>query len=414
MLADNLAPHIEHARELHARLPVTAAYLEYYGYESLFAESGGRQCDLEKLDAAGLKLFGCALANGGPTYFQVSADNFEVAGPPEWAFEKTRTLFTEAMADVRRCPRVRIVETAGDLSPGDPGAIAIVPLITCHSYLVDLDALETMFRLGLRIAHVGGSTCKLFCRATPGLRIEGERAPVFNDYGREVVARMNALGIVIDTAHLLDASAQAIIAASDKPVIDGHTGSRTAVPHARGLSDETLRMLAEKGGVAGIHFADHLFSPKVWGPKYSPDTGPPGREPRLWAYNRHLVATVSDPWERARLRKNREAQEAFFAEHNLAPDPAPPRATERIADVADMAAHIEHMVDVMGIDHVGLGGDVNGIGDDQWPVGMDHVGELPHLTAELLRRGWTDDALEKFLSANWRRVLDECLPPSAD
>ena len=410
MLPDNLKPHIDHARELHARLPVAAAYLEYYGYDTLFAETGGEQCDLEKLDAAGVRLFGCALANGGPTYFQVSADNYEVAGPPEWALEKTRRLFADAMADIRRCPRVRIVETAADLAPDDAGTLAVVPLISCHTYMVSLEALEEVFRLGLRISHAGGSTCKLWCRATPGIRIQGEYAPVFNDYGRAVVAKMNELGIVIDTAHLLDDSAQAIIAASEKPVIDGHTGSRTAVPHSRGLSDETLRMMAEKGGVAGIHFADHLFTAKVWGPKYAVDRDTPDREPRLWAYNRHLIATVQDPWERARLRKNREAQAAFYAEHHLPPDPEPPSVTDRIATVADMAAHIEHMVNVMGIDHVGLGGDVNGIAPHQWPAGVDHVGELPHLTAELLHRGWSDEQLEKFLSRNWYRVFGECLP----
>jgi membrane dipeptidase len=66
----------------------------------------------------------------------------------------------------------------------------------------------------------------------------------------------------------------------------------------------------------------------------------------------------------------------------------------------------------MGIEHVGLGGDVNGITPHSWPLGMDHVGELPHLTAELLRRGWREPDIEKFLSDNWLRVWRECLPPS--
>jgi len=411
MLPKELEPWIEHARDIHRRVPGVAAYLEMYGYDSLFAERGGRQCDLEKLDAAGIRTFGCALANGGVSYFQVGPEEFDVAGPPEWARENLRTLYDAALDEARRCPRVRLIRTARDLAPDPPnGRIGILPLVTGHSWMTDLSALEEFFARGVRICHVGHSTCALWCRAHPGFRIQGKRAPVFNEYGRQVVARLNELGIVIDLAHLTDESALAIIEASDKPVMDGHTGSRTLVPHSRGLSDPVLRALAESGGCAGVHFADHLFTAKVWGPKYAPPGRPPAREPRLWAYNRHLIATVKDPYERARLRKNREAQEAFFHEHNLPPDPPLPSAAERLATVADLADQIEHLVNVMGIEHVGLGGDVNGIDDHQWPLGMDHVGELPHLTAELLRRGWSEEDLERFLSRNWRRVFAECLP----
>jgi membrane dipeptidase len=69
------------------------------------------------------------------------------------------------------------------------------------------------------------------------------------------------------------------------------------------------------------------------------------------------------------------------------------------------------MVKVMGVEHVGLGGDVNGITLDSWPLGMDHVGQLPRLTAELLRRGYVEEDLERLLARNWLRVFRECLPP---
>lgn len=408
-LPARLEPWIEAARDLHRRIPVTAPYFEMYGYDSLFAEGGGRQCDLEKLDDAGVRTFGIALANGGPTYFQIGPGEFDVAGPPEWAREKARRDFTEALAEARRCPRVRVVLNARDLEPDPPGGrIGVIPLITCHSYMTSVDVLDEFFALGLRISHAAGSTCTLWCRAWPGWRVRGRMAPVFNDYGREIVARMNELGIVIDLAHMMDISAVEVTRASTKPVIDGHTCSRSAVPRARGHSDEVLRLIADSGGVAGIHFADHMFCARVWGAKYPLPDAPPEREPALWVWNRHLLATVKDPDERARRRKDREAQQEFFRAHGLEPDPQ--RCVDRIATLGDMADHLEHMVNVMGIEHVGLGGDVNGIEADQWPAGMDHVGELPHLTAELLRRGWSEADLEKFLSGNWRRVFAECLP----
>ena len=411
MLPDELKPWLAQAKDIHRRVPVIAPYFEFYGYDSLFKQSGGVQCDLEKLDAAGVRTFGCAVANGGPSYFQISANEYEIAGPAEWVLEALRRKFEEAMALVRSCPRVRIVSTARDLAP-DPlgGKIGIIPHITCHSWMVNLEAIDDMFRRGLRVNHPGGSTCTLWCRSHDGARmkIQGRTAPIFNDYGRQVVARMNELGMVIALAHLCDESAEAIIRGSKKPVIDGHTGSRTAVPRSRGLSDRILKMIADSGGCAGIHFADHLFTAKVWDTKYARELAKPATEPPLWAYNRHLLATVSDPDERCRLRKDRAAQQRFFAEHGLKPEPAAP--TTRVATLADMAEHVEHMVKVMGVDHVGLGGDVNGITPDSWALGMDHVGELPHLTAELLRRGWREDDLEKFLSRNWRRVFADVLP----
>jgi microsomal dipeptidase-like Zn-dependent dipeptidase len=419
--------HLAAALKLHRRLPVAAPYFEYYGYDSLFKERGGAQCDLEKLDAAHVRAFGIALANGSAGYFQVGPDEFLPAGDADWAFERLLRNWDAAITNIRRCPRVRIVQTAADLplngNPGPIGAgrqseirnqkseigdqqIAVIPLLTSHTWMRDLKAVDALFARGLRISHAAGIICKRWCRSIPRTFVHGNEGPVFNDFGREVVARMNELGIVLDMSHMSDESTEAILEASSKPVVDGHTGSRTVIPCNRGHRDATLRKIADKGGVVGIHFADHLFTPKVWGPKYPMEEGK-GPQP-LWEWNRHLLKTVVDPEERMRLRKNRAEQEKFFEARNLTTPPPP--SEERLATVADMADHVEHLVKVMGIEHVGLGGDVNGITAHSWPFGCDHVGELPCLTAEFLRRGWKEADLEKFLSANWFRVWRDCLP----
>ena len=110
-----------------------------------------------------------------------------------------------------------------------------------------------------------------------------------------------------------------------------------------------------------------------------------------------------------RLRRDRDAQEAFFRTRGLPPDPPAPAA--RDATIGDLADTVDYLVNVCGGDHVGLGGDVNGIDAHQWPAGMDHVGELSALTVELLRRGYTAEQLEKLLCRNWLRVFRQCLPP---
>jgi membrane dipeptidase len=395
---------LDQARALHRRLPVTASYFEYYGYDSLFKDRGAPQCDLEKVDAANVRAFGIAVANGGGPPLAVGPQEAVPAGDATWALDRLIRIYDRAMQGVRSCPRVRIVETAADLNPrADADAIHVIPLVTSHLWMRDLDAIDLMFRRGLRISHCAGET---WCRSCGNMRIRGQRPPILSEFGRTVIARMNELGIVLDMAHMSDESAEAIIEASRKPVIDGHTGSRTAVPESRGLRDTTLRRIADRGGVAGVHFADHLFTRKVWGAKYDPEAA--NHPNPLWEWHRHLLTCVQDPEERMRLRKNRPEQEKFFRAHHLTQPP--PEKTERLATVGDMAEHVDHLIHVMGVDHVGLGGDVNGITDHSWPLGMDHVGELPHLTAELLRRGHTETEMEKFLSGNWLRVFRECLP----
>jgi hypothetical protein len=93
----------------------------------------------------------------------------------------------------------------------------------------------------------------------------GKVGPVMTDFGREMVATMNRLGIIIDVAHMADESVKEVILASDRPIIDGHTCSKTFNAYSRGLQDWVLRLIAEGGGVVGIHFADHMFSRNVQG-----------------------------------------------------------------------------------------------------------------------------------------------------
>lgn len=407
--------YLESAREIHARVGAAAPYFEYYGYDSLFAESGGAQCDLEKLDDAGIRTFGIAVSNGNRSYFQIGPNRFDVAGSNDWARQRVLGHFRRTLDEIKTCPRVRVIEKASDLAPDETGIIGVIPLVTGHSYMTDLEVLDEMFALGLRISHCAGNFCTTWNRGIPTYEVEGKVAPVFTDLGRQLVERMNELGIVIDVAHMSDESTLAVIETSTKPVSDGHTGSRDFVPSSsRGHNDRVLRALADSGGVVGIHFADHIWTEKVWGEKYarvqSSEFDLNGSEPRLWKYNRRLLETVTDPEERAMKRKDREAQEKFFRDHDLPPDPQPEYSGQRLASLEDMADHVEHLVKVCGEDGVGLGGDVNGITADSWPLEMDHVGELPNLSAELLRRDWNQNRLEKFLSKNWLRVWRECLP----
>jgi len=396
MTSCDTSDFLEQARALHEALPVFVGYFDHC--DEPFLPSGGTQADLEKLDAAGIRTFVASIGFG--CYFQTGPREYELAGPPEWLLERQIERIDYVLNNIERCPRTRPITCKRDLETSwDDDSIGVIIHLTGNQHTLDLSTVDLFFGHGVRASHPAMPYHNRWCSG-----IGGMPGPVITDFGREVVARMNELGIVLDTAHASDESAMAILEASMKPVIDSHTTSRNLVPSSRGLRDDTLRAIADSGGVIGVHFADHMLTEDVSRRKNVPWD----RAPRIWQYNRYVLDRTKDPDERMRLRRNAEEQEKFFREAGLPPEPPPSK--ERIATVRDLADVIGYLVNLAGIEHVGLGGDVNGIGLDQWPVGMDHVGELPNLTAELLRRGYHEPSLEKILAANWLRVYRECLP----
>jgi membrane dipeptidase len=393
-------PWLEQAKDLHRRIPVFMGYLDFTPEQ--FQPTGGIQCDTEKMDAAGVREVAVSIGYG--CYFATGQKEYVIAGSDEWLLERQLGRIDWVLDTLRKNPRARLVTRASDLArkPGDD-SIGVILHLTGNNHTVSLGVVDTFFHRGVRATHPAMPYHNRWCRAMGGMP-----SPVLNEYGRQVIGRMNELGIALDTAHASDESAQAIIRASTKPCIDSHTTSRNLVPSSRGLLDETLRMLADRGGVAGIHFADHLVTEEANKHKYDRAERKERRPDPLWEYNKHVLATIHDPDERVKMRKNREAIERFYREKGITLAPAVP--TARVATLKHMGDMVNYLVNLMGIGHVAIGGDVNGITPDSWPVGMDNVGELPHLTAELLRRGYKEDALEKFLSANWRRVYAACLP----
>ena len=393
---------LEQALDLHQKLGAFMGYFNSAGEQ--FQTAGGKQSDLAKMDRAGVRTYVASVGTG--SYFQTGPRQFQLAGSDQWLLARLLDGVDAWVARIVDCPRTRLIAGADDLKP-DGESIGVIVHITGNNPIMSLDVVDTLFRRGVRAIHPAMQYHNRWCSGYNGMD-----GPVLTDFGREAIYRMNDLGMVLDTAHASEASAQAIIRASTRPVIDSHTTSTDLVPSSRGHTDETLKMIADSGGVVGVHFADHMLTQEAWRKKYGmmvADGLPKaGYRPRLWAYNQHVLATTEDPVERNRLRKDRAAQGAFFQARGLPPDPAIPKA--RAATLSDLADVVDYLVGVVGMEHVAIGGDVNGIDDHQWPEGLDHLGELPHLTAELLRRGYDVGTLQKILSANWVRVYKECLP----
>lgn len=396
---------LEEARTLHRRIPVFLGYCVFHPEQ--FQPKGGKQCDLEKLSAAGVRTFlaSVGFGYGSPSspYFRTGPRDFELAGPDDWLRERQLQRIDELVATIRRCPRTRLITRAGELA-ADPkdGSIGVIVHLIGNNHTTDLGTVNTFFQRGVRASHPAFQYHNRWCAGH-----NGRPAPIMTDFGRKVIARMNELGIVIDTAHASDESAEAMIEASVQPVNDSHTASRDLVPPSRGLRDKTLQRLARSGGVIGVHFADQFLSAEAWRKKYAKLPA----HPRQWPFNRWVLAQTRDPDERIRLRNDPAAREKFSRDHQLPPESGLAEVHRmRGATLTDLAQVIDYLVKLVGIDHVGLGPDVNGIDDDAWPEGMDHIGQLPRLTAELLRRGYTEPQLRKLLSDNWRRAFTRCLP----
>jgi membrane dipeptidase len=240
-----------------------------------------------------------------------------------------------------------------------------------HAIENSLGALRSYYGLGVRyMTLTHGATLDWADSATDVQRHGG-----LTRFGEEVVREMNRLGMLVDLSHVSDEAAEDALRVSEAPVIFSHSSARAICDHPRNVPDSILRKLSAKGGVIMVTFVASFISPDI-----AEITQP------LWTEYTQRSKGIEDEDQRTRLN------EELFAGLEL------PEAS--IAQVAD---HIEHIRDVAGVDHIGLGGDYDGA--TRWPVGLEDVSGYPLLFAELLRRGWSEADLRKLAGENLLRAL---------
>jgi len=248
-----------------------------------------------------------------------------------------------------------------------------------HIIQDDLRALDIYYRLGVRymtLTHTAN---------TEWADSSGDQ-PKWNgltDAGKQVVERMNRLGMMVDISHVSDKTFYDTLAVSKAPVIASHSSCRALCDVPRNMTDDMIRALAKDGGVVDINFYSGFLS-QAYADAYK-------------KIEKQVEAEVAAARARyAQQGKRLPYLEEAKIEQRVTKDLPVPSYTV-IAD------HIDHAVQVGGIDHVGLGSDFDGI--DSAPKGMEDVSKLPDLVRELAGRGYSEQDLKKILGSNLIRVM---------
>ena len=240
-----------------------------------------------------------------------------------------------------------------------------------------LPLLRTFYRLGVSyvtLTHNGDN-------AIADSAAEGKRWHGLSPFGKEVVAEMNALGMMIDLSHASDETFWDCIRLSEAPVVATHSCCRALCNHRRNLTDDMLKALGEKDGYVGINFYPAFLSEKF----------------------------LADPADAALFDEGDRVEAAFIADPG---NPERVKAWEAMQDklntiwrpgVTEIVDHIDHAVEVIGIDRVGIGSDFDGI--LVTPAGLENVSLIGRVFDEMRRRGYDEESVEKVAGKNLLEVL---------
>lgn len=251
-------------------------------------------------------------------------------------------------------------------------------------YAIDekIENVERYYKMGVRYMSGAWSVSTSWAGSSGD---EAGKTRGLTDFGKQVIREMNRLGMMVDVSHLSDKAFWDIVNTSTKPVIATHSNARAIANVPRNLDDDMIRALAAKGGVVCV-----LFYPEFLEPGWSE------KKKQVDAEIAPLVQEASDkePGDIAHKKMARDRVRVIEYAKRL-----PPVTVARVVD------HIDYIVKLVGIDHVGVGSDFDGI--QAVPTDLSSVADLPNLTKELLKRGYSEEDIDKILGGNILRVLEE-------
>ena len=271
-----------------------------------------------------------------------------------------------SVADIRRAKRLGKIAALMGIEGG-------------HAIEDSLATLREFHRLGVRYMTLTWNNTNNWADAGRGEKKHNG----LSDFGKEVVREMNRLGMLIDVSHVSDKTMSDALDVSKAPVIASHSSARALSDVPRNIPDDLLKRIAKNGGVVCINFYTMFVDVNTVRPLSD------ARDAKLKAQQDAID-------EKYKNDPERRSDESFKLE---AAHPLPPLPISKLID------HIDHIVKVAGIDHVGIGADFDGATD--MPEGAEDVSMLPNITYELLKRGYSERDIRKILGENFLRAFAE-------
>src|SRR5258705_3721206 len=272
--------------------------------------------------------------------------------------------------------------SAGDVRRivGDGKIAALLGLEGGYAIDERLENVERYYKLGVRYMSPAWSVSTSWAGSS-GDDVGAARG--LNQFGKEVVREMNRLGMMVDVSHVSDKTFWDIVNTSTKPVVATHSACRAIADVPRNLTDDMIRAIAKTGGVVNV-----IFYPEHLEPGWSQ------KKKQVDAEISSLVqrASAAEPGDAVhkKLARDRVRQQEYARR-------LPPVTVARIVD------HIDHIVKLVGVDHVGIGSDFDGV--QATTADLATVADLPNLTIELLRRGYSSADVAKILGGDMLKVI---------
>ena len=256
-----------------------------------------------------------------------------------------------------------------------------------HSIENDIHLLRDYYRLGVRYMTLSWSNTNEWADASGDIndpKVQHHNG--LTDFGKQIVIEMNRLGMIVDISHVADKTFWDTIAVSKAPVIASHSSARALCNAPRNMTDDMLRAVAKNGGVVDVNFFSGFLDQAYWDASRAQskerDAAVQGMLAKMRAEGKSVTYLDEDRLQREWTAKI----------------PRPPFSV--------LIDHIDHIVKVAGVDHVGLGSDFDGV-SGATPQGMDSAADLPKITQALLDRGYSEGDIRKILGGNVLRVFSE-------
>lgn len=306
------------------------------------------------------------------------ADLVDAEGVAGGHWQLANILIDGVEAVVARAPEKFsiVVEADQAIAAKEAGKIGLALGMENGSPIRTLDDLDHFHARGVRYITLAHSKSNAISDSS----YDEERPHMgLSDFGRDVVKRMNKLGMMVDVSHLSDLAIEDVLNITSKPVLASHSSARHFTPgFERNLSDSLIKAIAENNGVVQINFGSSFLTAEANG----------------W---RDRITGATEAFRIKNGLPEDDKRVQAFSDEYIEAHPFP------YADISDVVEHIEHVIELVGIDYVGLGSDYDGVGDSL-PTGLKDVSTYPNLVAALLAKGHSEKAIKKIVGGNLLRV----------